>query len=72
MMPVMLTAEELAHLATIRGAAFDKSFLAADDSTSRGSAADVAELLATPRAAQDINVNVLPMKFISCRAPRLI
>jgi uncharacterized protein (DUF305 family) len=58
MMPGMLTAEELAHLATIRGAAFDKSFLQLMIRHHEGALQMVAELLATPRAAQDINVNV--------------
>lgn len=59
MMPGMLTREELAELETLRGVAFDRRFLELMIRHHEGALAMVAELLATPRAAQDVDVDVL-------------
>lgn len=57
-MPGMLTTAELDALAASRGATFDRLFLALMIRHHEGAIAMVAELLATPRAAQDVDVNV--------------
>ncbi len=59
MMPGMLTREELAELETLRGEAFDRRFLELMIRHHEGALSMVAELLATPRAAQDVDINVL-------------
>lgn len=59
MMPGMLTREELAELRTLRGEAFDRRFLELMIRHHEGALSMVSDLLATPRAAQDVNVNVL-------------
>ena len=58
-MPGMLTAEELAELEGLRGAAFDRRFLTLMIRHHEGALRMVADLLATPRAAQDVDVSVL-------------
>lgn len=58
MMPGMLTAEELVELGTVRGAAFDRRFLELMIQHHEGALQMVAELLATPRSAQDVDVSV--------------
>ena len=58
-MPGMLTAEELARLEAARGAEFDRLFLTLMIRHHEGALRMVADLLATPRAAQDVDVNVL-------------
>ena len=55
----MLTAEQLAALAAARGAAFDRLFLTGMIRHHEGALRMVADLLATPRAAQDVDVSVL-------------
>ena len=55
----MLTAEELARLAAARGNAFDRLFLEYMIRHHEGALQMVADLLANPRAAQDIDVSVL-------------
>ena len=55
----MLTAAELARLDAARGAAFDRLFLEYMIRHHEGALKMVAELLATPRAAQDVDVSVL-------------
>jgi uncharacterized protein (DUF305 family) len=57
-MPGMLTAEELAQLDAARGAEFDRLFLTLMIRHHEGALLMVADLLATPRAAQDVDVNV--------------
>ena len=52
-MPGMLTAEELARLGTLRGAAFDRAFLAGMIRHHEGALAMVAALFGAPGAAQD-------------------
>ena len=55
----MLTAQELAKLEAARGPAFDQLFLEYMIRHHEGALRMVAELLATPRAAQDVDVSVL-------------
>lgn len=55
----MLTAEELARLEAARGAAFDRLFLEYMIRHHEGALKMVADLIATPRAAQDVDVSVL-------------
>ena len=57
-MPGMLTAEELAELGAARGARFDRRFLELMIRHHEGALSMVAELLRTPRAAQEVDVNV--------------
>ena len=58
-MPGMLTAEELARLDSARGADFDRQFLTQMIRHHEGALRMVADLLAAPRAAQDVDVSVL-------------
>jgi uncharacterized protein (DUF305 family) len=57
-MPGMLTAAELEELGTARGAAFDRRFLELMIRHHEGALSMVADLLKTPRAAQQVDVNV--------------
>ena len=54
----MLTAEEMAGLEKARGAEFDRRYLELMIRHHEGALKMVADLLATPRAAQDVDVNV--------------
>jgi uncharacterized protein (DUF305 family) len=55
----MLTAREMAALEAARGPAFDRRFLALMIRHHEGALRMVADLLAAPRAAQDVDVSVL-------------
>ncbi|MGZ8414036.1 MAG: DUF305 domain-containing protein [Gemmatirosa sp.] len=55
----MLTAEELAKLEAARGPAFDRLFLEYMIRHHEGALKMVADLFATPRAGQDVDVSVL-------------
>lgn len=57
-MPGMLTPEQLEQLRGARGADFDRSFLELMIQHHEGAIQMVADLLANPRAAQDVDVNV--------------
>jgi uncharacterized protein (DUF305 family) len=57
-MPGMLTAEQLAKLDASRGAEFDRQFLALMIQHHEGALKMVADLLAAPLAAQDVDVSV--------------
>jgi uncharacterized protein (DUF305 family) len=57
-MPGMLTAEQLAQLETAKDAEFDRQFLTLMIQHHRGALQMVADLMATPLAAQDVDVNV--------------
>ena len=57
-MPGMLTPEQLAQLDSAKGVDFDRQFLLLMIQHHRGALKMVADLLATPRAAQDVNVSV--------------
>lgn len=56
MMPGMLTADEMKHLADLKGSAFDKAFLEGMIKHHRGALTMVKDLLATPGAAQDADI----------------
>ena len=58
-MPGMLTAEQLAKLEAAKDAEFDRQFLTLMIQHHQGALEMVADLLATPRAAQDVDVSVL-------------
>jgi uncharacterized protein (DUF305 family) len=55
----MLSAEEIARLEAARGPAFDRLFLAYMIRHHEGALQMVKDLLATPRAAHDVDVSVL-------------
>jgi len=57
-MPGMLTSAQLATLDAARGTEFDKQFLNLMIQHHNGALKMVADLLATPRAAQDVDVSV--------------
>ena len=57
-MPGMLTVEELTELGAARGATFDRRFLQLMIRHHEGALSMVADLLRTPRAAQEVDVNV--------------
>ncbi|MGH9409683.1 MAG: DUF305 domain-containing protein, partial [Vicinamibacterales bacterium] len=56
MMPGMLTPDEMKHLASLKGAAFDKTFLEGMIKHHGGALTMVKDLLATPGAAQDADI----------------
>jgi len=58
-MPGMLTAEQLTTLDAAHGAEFDRRFLTLMIQHHQGALQMVADLLASPRAAQDVDVSVL-------------
>jgi uncharacterized protein (DUF305 family) len=58
MMPGMLTAEQLEQLAAANGNDFDRLFLELMIQHHGGAIQMVADLLAAPRAAQDVDINV--------------
>ena len=57
-MPGMLTVEQLARLDSAKGVDFDRQFLTLMIQHHQGALQMVADLLATPRAAQDVNISV--------------
>jgi uncharacterized protein (DUF305 family) len=59
MMAGMLTAEELGELASLEGRGFDRRFLELMIRHHEGALSMVADLFATPRAGQEIDINVL-------------
>jgi uncharacterized protein (DUF305 family) len=58
-MPGMLTADQLKRLDAARGAEFDRTFLELMIQHHEGALQMVADLFATPRAAQDVDVSAL-------------
>jgi uncharacterized protein (DUF305 family) len=58
-MPGMLTLGQLGELERLRGAAFDRRFLELMIVHHEGAIGMVADLLKTPRAAQDVDVSVM-------------
>ena len=58
-MPGMLTADQLKTLDAAHGAQFDRTFLQLMIQHHQGALQMVADLFATPRAAQDVDVSVL-------------
>lgn len=59
MMAGMLTAAELAELGSLEGRGFDRRFLELMIRHHEGALSMVADLFATPRAGQEIDINVL-------------
>jgi uncharacterized protein (DUF305 family) len=59
MMPGMLTSKDLAQLEQARGTAFDRLFLTLMIRHHEGALSMVADLLGSPRAAQEVDINVL-------------
>lgn len=59
MMAGMLTADDLARLDAARGEAFDRLYLELMIRHHEGALSMVKDLLATPRAAQDVDISVL-------------
>lgn len=59
MMPGLLTADQLAQLSAARGRDFDRLFLQWMIKHHEGAILMVAELLNTPRAGQEVDINVL-------------
>lgn len=57
-MPGMLTAEQLASLEQARGRDFDRQFLTLMIQHHEGALSMVADLLASPRAAQEVDISV--------------
>jgi uncharacterized protein (DUF305 family) len=57
-MPGMLTAQQLAQLDAAKGTAFDRQFLTLMIQHHSGALQMVKNLLATPRAAQDVDISV--------------
>ncbi len=58
-MPGMLSASDLAQLDTARGTMFDKLFLTLMIRHHEGAISMVADLLSSPRAAQEVDISVL-------------
>lgn len=58
-MPGMLTTDDLAKLEQARGPAFDRLFLTLMIRHHEGALTMVADLLASPRAAQEVDISVL-------------
>jgi uncharacterized protein (DUF305 family) len=58
MMPGMLTAEQITQLTNAKAKEFDRQFLLLMIQHHRGALKMVDDLLASPRAAQDVNVSV--------------
>ena len=58
MMPGMLTTDELAELASLEGRGFDRRFLELMIRHHEGAISMVADLLATPRAGQQVDIAV--------------
>jgi uncharacterized protein (DUF305 family) len=70
-MPGMLTAEQLAQLDAARGPEFDREFLLFMIQHHQGALKMVADLLATPRAAQDIDVSVFANDVVTVQTAEI-
>jgi uncharacterized protein (DUF305 family) len=57
-MPGMLTAAQIAELSATKGKEFDRMFLTLMIQHHQGALKMVKDLLATPRAAQDVDISV--------------
>ena len=67
----MLTAEELARLEAARGPTFDRLFLEYMIRHHEGALQMVDDLLATPRAAQDVDVSVLATDIVTTQTAEI-
>jgi uncharacterized protein (DUF305 family) len=70
-MPGMLTAEQLAQLDAARGVEFDRQFLRLMIQHHEGALKMVAELLGTPRAAQDVDVSVFANDVVTVQTAEI-
>jgi len=70
-MPGMLTAEQLARLDAARGPEFDRQFLVFMIQHHQGALKMVADLLATPRAAQDVDVSVFANDVVTVQTAEI-
>lgn len=71
MMTGMLTAEQIKTLEAARGAAFDKHFLEMMIQHHEGALKMVEDLLASPGAAQDVDVNVFANDVVSVQTAEI-
>ena len=70
-MPGMLTKEQLATLDAATGPAFDRAFLTLMTRHHEGALEMVKELFATPRAGQEVNVNVFANDVVSVQTAEI-
>lgn len=70
-MPGMLTAEQLAELDAATGTAFDRAYLTLMIQHHEGALQMVRDLLANPRAAQDVNVYVFANDVVSVQTAEI-
>ena len=70
-MPGMLTAEQLAQLGAAEGAEFDRQFLVLMIQHHQGALKMVADLFATPRAAQDVDVSVFANDVVTVQTAEI-
>ena len=70
-MPGMLTAEQLAQLSAARGVEFDRQFLRLMIQHHQGALKMVADLLATPLAAQDVDVSVFANDVVTVQTAEI-
>lgn len=70
-MPGMLTKEQLATLDAATGPAFDRAYLTLMIQHHEGALEMVKELLATPRAGQEVNVNVFANDVVSVQTAEI-
>lgn len=71
MMAGMLTEAQLATLDSARGAAFDRAFLTLMIQHHEGALQMVEELFATPRAAQEVDVNVFANEVVTVQTAEI-
>jgi uncharacterized protein (DUF305 family) len=70
-MPGMLTAEQLKTLDAAAGVAFDRAFLTLMIQHHEGALQMVKDLLATPGAGQDVDVNVFANDVVSVQTAEI-
>jgi uncharacterized protein (DUF305 family) len=70
-MPGMLTAAQLAQLDSATGAAFDRAFLELMIQHHEGALQMVKDLFATPRAGQEVDVNVFANDVVSVQTAEI-
>ena len=70
-MPGMLTKEQLAQLDAARGVEFDRQFLRLMIQHHEGALKMVADLFATPRAAQDVDVSVFANDVVTVQTAEI-
>jgi uncharacterized protein (DUF305 family) len=70
-MPGMLTAEQLVQLDAAQGPEFDRRFLRFMIQHHQGALKMVADLLATPRAAQDVDVSVFANDVVTVQTAEI-